>query len=162
MNKKLTEKQEAESLFIREWCLTIIDFVYLPITKDLSALIEMRKEALGEEMKKAYLEKVTPSIYMKGLKEAFNDLNGTARDLPPKLLEELNKILRDKFGKDISTYSLSDMKQIVKITNRRKIVNEDEFRLINERVNELCEMDSESSELEVLNGLLSMYELQQK
>jgi hypothetical protein len=64
MKRKLNEKQEAESLFIRKWCLTIIDFLYSDNVID-THLIELRKKAFDEETKTRYLEKTSPGIYLK-------------------------------------------------------------------------------------------------
>ncbi len=161
MKKNLNAEQEIESLWIREWCLTIIDFIYSK-DKTNANFYETYKETFSENTKHRYLEKLNPSTYIKGLKQAYNDMNEWAYGLSITDVEELNKILQDKFAKDLNTNSHNIPKQISKIIKRGKINNDDEFRMINEKVNEICQTSPKSSELDKLNQLLLKYEQNQK
>ncbi|MFT3946515.1 MAG: hypothetical protein QM763_06025 [Agriterribacter sp.] len=157
MKKKLNATQEAESSWIREWCITIIKFI---CSKNETSryILEIYKESFSEDSKNKYLEKASPSIYIKGLQQAYKDTNEWALGLPKTDIDELNSILRAKFGKDLNTYSKQNIKTIAKIVARGKINNGDEFRIINEKVNEICQTNPDSPELDNLNRLLLVYE----
>lgn len=152
-NQKLSEKQETEANFIKDWCITVIDFIYTKFNADKS-FTEMHKEVFGEETKRRYLRELNPSMYLKGLRMAFNDTNEMAMDGPPAMQEELNKILRDKFGKDLMTYSKKIQKKITKIKEAGKISNEDEYRLVMSYIDAIYSDESKREELDLLNHLL--------
>lgn len=161
MKKKLNAEQELESLIIKEWCVTIINFIYSK-HKTNSQLYETYKETFSEITKIKYLEKTSPSIYMRSIKQAYNDVNEWAYGLSANDKEELNNELQNKFGKDLNTNSRNISKQISIIIKKGKINNDDEFRMINERVNEICRTDSKSIEIDKLNKLLLTYEQSKK
>jgi hypothetical protein len=156
MKKKLNEKQEAESIFITKWCLTIIDFIYSNNSVN-PHLIKLRKQAFSDETKTKYLEQTSPGIYLKGIRQAYSDVNEMAKDAPKQILEELNKILRNKFGKDLSTYSQDISSRIEEILKRGKIIDDDEFKIVEEKVSELCQIDPQLLEVTTFNNLLSVY-----
>lgn len=154
MKKRLNEKQEKGILFIKEWCFTIVNFIYSKSNNTDSFITEMHKEIFSEETKQKYLKETSAAIYIKGVREVYNDTNEWAKGLLQNDLEELNRILLKKFGKDLSIH----FQKIYKITKRGKIINDDEFRLINEKVDELCQTEPESQEIGKLNKLLLVYE----
>jgi hypothetical protein len=156
MKKRISKEQELESAFIRDWAITIIDLVYLKYQEN-KEFIELAKEAFSKQTKMQYLQKVSPGVYLKGLRQAFNDINEMVKDIPKDLLDELNALLREKFGKDLRTYSKKRLKQIGSVLRRGKILDEDEFRLIEERVSELCQLEPQASDITGLNNLLSTY-----
>lgn len=153
MEKKLNEKQELEATFIKDWCLTVIDFIHSKFNVDKS-FTEIHKDAFSEETKQRYLKELSPSIYLKGLRMAFNDTNEMAMDGPPEMQEELNKILREKFGKNLITYSKKAQKKITKIKEAGKVSNEDEYRLIMSYIESIHQDESKQDELKLLNPLL--------
>lgn len=153
MEKKLNEKQEIEATFIKDWCTIIIDFIYSKYS-DQTSFGEMFKQAFNKETKERILREVSPSIYLKGLRMAFNDTNEMAIDGPLTMQEELNKILRDKFGKDLMTYSKKIQKKINQIKEVGKISNADEYRLIMSYIDSIHQDKSKEDELKILNHLL--------
>ncbi|MGD1318732.1 hypothetical protein [Chryseobacterium sp. 2R14A] len=153
MEKKLNEKQELEATFIKDWCLTVIDFIHSKFNVDKS-FTEIHKDAFSEETKQRYLKELSPSIYLKGLRMAFNDTNEMAMDGSPVVQEELNKLLREKFGKDLITYSKKVQKKINKIKEVGKISNEDEYRLIISYIDSIHQDGSKGDELKLLDSLL--------
>lgn len=161
MKKQLNTQQESELFEIREWCHSIIDF-FCSIDEKNITLYENFKEALSDENKNNFLQKVSPSVFIKGLRQAKNDINEWASYLPKSDLESLNEMLRIKFGKDLHTHSKDISKQISTVLKRGKINNDDEFRLIEEKVGELCESESELSEIDMFNKLLLAYEDKKK
>lgn len=152
----MNEKQEAETLFIRKWCLTILDFIYSDnvIHTDV---IELRKQAFDEKTKTRYLEQTTPGIYLKGLRQAFNDINDMALNAPNQLLEKLNNTLFTQFGQDLSTYSQNNSSRLEEIVKRGKIINDEEFRFVEQKVSDICQIDAQSQQVIILNNLLAAY-----
>lgn len=153
MKKGLNEKQEKEAYFIKEWCITVIDFIYSKFNVDKSST-EMHKEVFGEETKRRYLRELSPSMYIKGLRMAFDDTNEMAMDGPFEMQEELNKILRDKFGKDLMTYSKKVSKKIKEIKDKGKIDNQDDYRLVMRYADSIYNDNLKRDELTLLNKLL--------
>jgi|GEM_PF-896414 len=152
-NQSLNEKQEVEAAFIKDWCLTLLEFIYSKYSEQAS-FGEMHKAVFGEETKQKYLNELSPSIYLKGLRMAFNDTNEMAMDAPPAIQEEVNKILRDKFGKDLMTYSKKIQKKITQIRQVGKISNVDEYSLIMSYIDTIYNEESKREELDILNSLL--------
>ncbi len=157
MKKELSEKQEIEATFIKDWCTAVIDFIYSKYNEQAS-FGEMFKDAFSEETKQRYLKELNPSIYLKGLRMAFNDTNEMAMGAPQSIQEELNKLLRKKFGKDLMTYSKKIQKKIAQIKEAGKISNEDEYRLIMSYIDSIYNDESKREELELLNNLLLSWE----
>lgn len=89
---------------------------------------------------------------------AFNDTNEMAMDGPPVMQEDLNKILREKFGKDLMTYSKKIQRKITQIKETGKISNEDEYRLIMSYIEAIYNDESKREELNLLNHLLLSWE----
>lgn len=154
MEKKLSEKQEIEATFIKDWCLTVIDFIYSKYSEQTS-FGEMFKQAFSQETKERILREASPSIYLKGLRMAFNDTNEMAADAPSSMQEELNKVLRDKFGKDLITYSKKVQKKITKIKELGKISNENEYHLVMSYIDSIYHDELKRDELKILNHLLT-------
>lgn len=157
MKKSLTQIQENEFLFIKEWCTVILDYIGKRHHIN-SELIEIYKQAFGDETRSKYLIQFKPSLFMRGLKQAFNDTNEWASELNESDVNELNLLLKNQFGKDLSFYSKEKFRKINQIMKRGKISSDEEFRMINERVNEICQSEHNKSELEKLNDLLLKYE----
>ncbi|MGJ1446711.1 hypothetical protein ACR79S_12390 [Sphingobacterium spiritivorum] len=157
MKKKLNEKQETEAKFLKDWSIVVIDFICSKYSEQ-TFFGEMFKEAFSEETKQRYLKELNPSIYLKGLRMAFNDVNEMALDGTPAMHEELNKVLRSKFGKDLMTYSKNIHKKITQIIGKGEISNENEYRLIMSYIDSIYNIESKQDELSKLNLLLATYE----
>ncbi|RFZ81466.1 hypothetical protein DYU05_19500 [Mucilaginibacter terrenus] len=150
--------QEAEFLFLRKWCVAVIDAIYSHNTTH-TELINLRKQAFEEETKAKYLEQATPGTYLKGLRQAYNEINAIALNAPDQLLKELNNTLFTEFGKDLSTCSSDMSSGVEQIINRGKIINDEEFGLIEQKVSDISQIDANSSKIQTLNKLLATYYL---
>lgn len=149
MKKKSDYSNELE--YIKDWCITVINFkleinetprevkkLYEPLKNDLISNFNSKDKNI-----------------QRGLREAYKSLQEEVGYWPINMKNALNHILYSKFGETI----IQDKdKEIKKVLKRGKINNDDEFRIIDEKVNEICQIDSKSSELEKLNYLLLMYE----
>jgi hypothetical protein len=157
MKKSLTQVQENDLIFIREWCNVIIDFISA-LHNDGAEFLEIYKQSFSNETKEKYLKEFKPSVFMRGVKQAFYDTNEWASELRSADVKELNTILKSRFGKDLNFYSKERYKKINQIIKKGRISNDEEFRMIDERANEICQSEEKKSELEKLNQLLLMYE----
>lgn len=132
---------------LKEWCLFILTFIYeLSPNQVLSDSIEQIKSM---------------SVSRKSINELYhlrNDLNEWTNGLSIENCKALNQLLLDQFGKDLSFYSKEKFRKINQIMKRGKISSDEEFRMIDERVNEICQSEHNKSELEKLNDLLLKYE----
>jgi hypothetical protein len=137
--------------YIKDWCITVIYF-------------KLEMNETPTEVKKLYEPLINGLIsnfnskdknIQRGFKEAYKSLQEEVDYWPDKMKTDLNNILYSKFGENIKQDKDNEIKKILK---RGKINNDDEFRMIDEKVNEICQISSKLSELEKLNHLLLMYE----
>lgn len=156
MKKKSEYLNEME--YIKDWCITVIDFklgmnetvnevkeIYEPLKKDLTNNFNSKNKNI-----------------QRGFKETYRNLKEEVGYWPDKMKANLDNILYSKFGETISQIDQEKEKEIIKIIKRGKINNDDEFRMIDEKVNEICQKNTNSSELDKLNHLLLKYEQNQK
>ena len=164
MKRKLNEKQLEELKFKYEWCKTIQEFINaheddsfdVELMQDLDSAFAEQNPSMHD-----YLIRVLDKAYLEqnlvGLRSSINDYNENARDLTPAELEELNAILREKFGEDLVHNRQKDLAKIKRIIKRGKINNEDEFRLLKGRIDELLE-ESQFEEAQLLDKLMFEFE----
>lgn len=101
---------------------------------------------------KSNLEQGFKNKNYKGLKSTYRDLKEWVKGAPVKELEKFNHTFFIKFGEGLDSVNITD-----KIIKRGMIINDDEFRLIDKQVNDLCQTEPQSSEIEILNKLLLEY-----
>ena len=164
MKRKLNEKQLEELKFKYEWCKTIQEFINaheddsfdVELMQDLDSAFAEQNPSMHD-----YLIRVLDKAYLEqnlvGLRSSINDYNEDARDLTPAELEELNAILREKFGEDLVHNRQKDLAKIKRIIKRGKINNEDEFRLLKGRIDELLE-EEKIEEAQLLDKLMFEFE----
>ena len=164
MKRKLNEKQLEELKFKYEWCKTIQEFINaheddsfdVELMQDLDSAFAEQNPSMHD-----YLIRVLDKAYLEqnlvGLRSSINDYNEDARDLTPAELEELNAILREKFGEDLVHNRQRELAKIKRIIKRGKINNEDEFRLLKGRIDELLE-EEKIEEAQLLDKLMFEFE----
>ncbi|MBS1774256.1 MAG: hypothetical protein JST82_15465 [Bacteroidetes bacterium] len=140
----------AETEYMRAWCITFQQY--------LSTITP------NEEMKRVYLSSIehfktanapTPSLTYRGMKEAFRDFVSSAKDLNPAQRQELNAILKQQFGKDLDDIDLE--KDVLRIEKRGKINTDEEYRIIDEAINELCQTSPQSEKIQLYGSMLLAY-----
>ena len=89
---------------------------------------------------------------------AFNDTLDMAKDLSYAQKEELNAILREKFGTDLNEQNNKNYKKIKRVIQRGQIKTDEEYYLLKERIDEIYEDESKREEVEELGTLLLNYE----
>lgn len=164
MKRKLNEKQLEELKFKYEWCKTIQEFINaheddsfdVELMQDLDSAFAEQNPSMHD-----YLIRVLDKAYLEqnlvGLRSSINDYNEDACDLTPSEFEELNAILREKFGEDLVHNRQKDLAKIKRIIKRGKINNEDKFRLLKGRIDELLE-ESQFEEAQLLDKLMFEFE----
>ena len=147
MVKQLNNKQLNELTHIKEWCLTIIEFL-ISHNQATSTSRNMFVDVINDAFQKQNL---------KGLRYVYNDINEWAKGILQSDLEELNMLLQNKFGEDLNKQMHRDLIKIAKILKKGNVSNEDEYRLLLSRVDEIFEDDNKKDEIENLNKLLADY-----
>ena len=92
---------------------------------------------------------------LRGMRTIAKDLAEWARFLPPALANQLDGLLRAKFGKGLREARQADLKRVQKILSKGKIANGDEYRLLASRADEIHADASRRAELEQINDLLA-------
>ena len=154
MKKKSEYLNEME--YIKDWCITVID--YILEMKDISFEVK----AINQSLKNGLVSNFNSSNknVQKGIKDRYRIMKEEVSYWPDNMKANLDNILYSKFGETIS--QIEKEKEIIKIIKRGKINNDDEFKMIDEKVNEICQTSPKSSELDKLNHLLLKYEKNQK
>lgn len=145
MKKILTEKQQKELVFMKDWILIVHDYIF----KDDEDILEEDK---------LYIIKAFEIGEIRGMRMAFNDTLDMAKDLSYAQKEELNAILREKFGTDLNEQNNKNYKKIKRVIQRGQIKTDEEYYLLKERIDEIYDDESKREEVEELGTLLLNYE----
>ena len=145
MKKILTEKQQKELVFMKDWILIVHDYIF----KDDEDILEEDK---------LYIIKAFEIGEIRGMRMAFNDTLDMAKDLSYAQKEELNAILREKFGTDLNEQNNKNYKKIKRVIQRGQIKTDEEYYLLKERIDEIYDDESKREEVEELETLLLNYE----
>lgn len=137
----LSDKRHQELNCLREWCATILKF----LPQEEAAIMEI-------------VEQTYSKADLRGMRLIARDLNALDRDeWTSAQREELNRLLKDRFGKNLADVRSRDLTRIDRI-RKRGIRTENEFRLVHERAEEIWDDDTKRNELEALNRLLADYQ----
>jgi hypothetical protein len=148
MGRHLSDDQLRELDHLKEWSLTILNF---RLAKQVGS------DPLIEELIQTTI-KVHSARNLRGMRTIARDDNEQARGMNPADLGRLNGLLREKFGEDLSDNMRKDLVKIGKIRHRGKIRTEDEFRLVQGRVDEIWQDATKKDEMDALNQLLNDFE----
>ncbi len=150
MKKKLSQKDLDELSFMRDWNWIIADFlVKNESSESFKEVFKMSYQIISEAFDKKNL---------RGMRMMYNDNNEMARGLSPSQLNKLNHVLREKFGFDLDKACDKVLAKINLIVQRGYLKNDDEFRLLFSRVDEIYADDSNAKEVESLETLMDDYE----
>jgi len=138
-------KDEFE--YIKSWCLLIVKY-----------LAEKSPNALMDEFKNSITNLTDTKKSLKQLKILKRDLTEWARGLSKDDFQELNNLLYDTFKDNLEDSSNISITEVNDILQRGKIKNDDEFRLLIARIDEIYANESNRAELEIINKLLAEYE----
>lgn len=146
MRKELSQKALDELSFLKDWNQMIVDF-----------LVKNENTEFFKELYKVITDAFDKKN-LKGMRMMYNDTNEMARGLSPNKLTELNQVLKEKFGFDLNKDHDKVSAKINLIVQRGHLENDDEFRLLFNRVDEIFADDSKEKEVETLENLMDDYE----
>lgn len=93
----------------------------------------------------------------KGCKQGQREFAEMTTGLPADKYRQLDMILKEKFGEGLEDVLDKKNKIMDKIYKRKSIKNADEYRMVDERVDELSQTKSNPEEIQFLNSLLTKY-----
>ena len=145
-------KKNSDYSVLRQWCITICDYL-LSINSEFSNLV-YGKYGVMEVIDN--IDKTHNLINMKALYKEINILVGEGM-LSEKQMDDLNQLLKDKFGHNIADEKDKETELIQKIIKRGKIRNDREFELVKRREEEVYQDDSQADYAETLRNLMIDY-----
>ncbi|MBP6865852.1 MAG: hypothetical protein KBC32_11380 [Candidatus Didemnitutus sp.] len=92
----------------------------------------------------------------------YHDLLEWSRGLAAPDRRELSGILQRTLGLPLDYFDKKRLERIAKIVGRGHLRSDDEWRFIEERIQELCERSDNDEEIVRLNRLLAAYEEKKK
>lgn len=138
-------KKEEELLMMKEWSLTIINYLLN---------VETRTTTLPQFIQ--IINETAENGNIRGMRMIYRDVNEMAASLRSSDLIELNNLLKKKFGEDLN--SKEDLSKIQKILKKNVISNETEFRLVLGYVDANFQNDDQKAFIDSLNKLLADFE----
>jgi len=140
-----------EMLFVKSWCIAILDFLTIKIPGF---------ETFSEVTKQVFIKYSDASSkkMVKGFKECFRDVNGMTRTLSAADYEELNQLLIKEFHVSLDEITQDSNRKIAVIIMSEKINDEEEYKLIENKVDELTNEKREIELVKSLNKLLIAYD----
>ncbi len=143
------KKKEFE--FLRDKCLLFNEFME-------------KKMIISSEIINAFknsndlIIKACENRHTKILREGNREVDLQIRELPLYLALELDKLFQEKLGISIDSINKKMEKEIQKVIKRGKILNEEEYRLIKNREDEIYVDNSKAEEKQQLDRLMEAYE----
>ena len=137
---------------LERWCLTILESLERFWAEDLPLWREIVLKTCDVNCKHKYR--------LQARKELLHDINEYAMEsMNQQALQMLNIKLRQEFKFDLNDFSNRNNRRIQNILKRGIIRNEDEFRLVSDKVEEIYADDSQKELVSKLNDLLGAFEI---
>ena len=154
MSALLGLNKTADYVTIREWCVTVSNYLlslnplFKIYTDEVCRIItELDKKKNRKEMWDFYKE-----FHWLVKEDHFSSTQ----------LKKLNLLLKEKFGHCLADVAVMETKAIERIIKRGRIRNDTEYRLVWQREDEIYTDDSQFEYAEKLRKLLSDYEDQKE
>ena len=136
---------------LERWCLTILESLERFWAEDLSVCREIVLKTCDVNWKHKYR--------VQARKELLHDINEWAMEsMNQQVLQMLNRKLRQEFGFDLNDFSNHNNRRIQNILRRGVIGNEEEYRLVSDKVEEIYADDSQDQLVCKLNDLLGAFD----
>lgn len=148
MSKLLGLEKTVDYTTLREWCVIVSDFLQSSDPGYTELAVELTKVIIKIDKKKK----------IQDMKAMYKELHYMLSDLPPNQIDELNEILKEKFGHCLADVAEMETKAIEKIIKRGRIQNDSEYELIWRREDKIYTDDSQYEYAEKLRKLLNDYE----
>lgn len=145
--KENTNKVRVEIEYLRDRCLEIINFI---LNKSVvNPMMQQLKSVIQETYDKGNL---------KGLKTLSRDMNAWAKGLPQKDIEELEVLLLEKFGENLSGDKIVHA-VIKKVLKKGKIQNREDYRVVYEYLQDISAADPFYDNITELENLLKSHKM---
>lgn len=146
MKNNISTTNELE--YLRDRSLLIIEFLLNKNVGD--SMMQQFKSVIQETYAKGNL---------KGLKTLSRDMNAWAKGLPQKDIKELEMLLAEKFGENLSGDKITHtvIKQALK---KRKIESNESYRVVYEYLQDISSTDPFYENTTELENLLEAYQKQ--
>jgi len=148
MQKQYTENQLSELMQMKDW----INYI-------TSYFVELGHSSFSTW--KVDIPTDYNRNHITGFRQAFNDICLMAHDLLPTQLTELNRRLKERFGKNLFDTDKNLAKKAKKIGVRGKIKNEDEYRLLRAYLDSIEDIPEHETEYNRLYELYHSFEMAQ-
>ena len=147
-------KMDSDYSVLRQWCIIILDYL-LSIDPRFSDFI------YGEYGMMEVIKNIDKTHNLRKMKTLYKEMNILVGEdmLSPKQMDELNQLLKEKFGHNIADEKDKETEIIRKIIARGKIRNDREFELVKRREEEIWEDDSQIEYAETLRRMMGDYEV---
>ena len=138
-----------ELQFKRNWCVAVPDY------------LQSIDDAPGDSVGGGAIDIVMQTynrMDLRGMRVVYNDINDLAMSMRRSQIDELNAILREKFGEDLTTVNKRIAARIQKIEERGYIKTEGEWRMVREWIDHIMCDDAKDEEVELLDRLMAEYD----
>ncbi|MBO4316228.1 MAG: hypothetical protein J5867_09760 [Prevotella sp.] len=136
---------------LERWCLTILESLERFWAEDLPMWREIVLKTCDVNWKRKYR--------LQARKELLHDINEWAMEsMNQQALQMLNRELRQEFGFDLNDFSNQNNRHIQNILRRGVIRNEEEYRLVSNKVEEIYADNSQEQLACKLNDLLGAFD----
>ena len=136
---------------LERWCLTILESLERFWAEDLSVWREIVLKTCDVNWKHKYI--------LQARKELLHDINEWAMEsMNQQALQMMNRKLRQEFGFDLNDFSNQNNRRIQNILRRGVIGNEEEYRLVSDKVEEIYADESQDQLVCKLNDLLGAFD----
>jgi hypothetical protein len=140
MDKK---QKQAEVDRLAAWCLAILREIHAIQPNPLGTAFE---DAISEAQKR---------VDLRGLRAVTKDLEEWVGTLDDASRKKVNAGLSSEFGRSLDESAAEDQAALDRIVQRGKINNDEEYRLVLKRVEEIYDDSAFEAEVDRLNKLLA-------
>jgi len=141
------KEKQIELEFLVNWCIFIRQFEF-----DVLKMTSFFDEDIHD------LQEAIRTSNIKGMKMAFHDINENSLFYSKEIITELNRRLKERFGKTLYDFQKNTDKKIAQIIKRRKIRNEEEFRLAQMHIDRIFQDTEKEEEWKILEDLCFDFE----
>jgi ribosomal protein S6 len=152
MPRPLSEKQQQEFTKLEARCESFVAFMRARSDASDPASAALL-EGVGTEIQKA-----VSAHDLVGLRELAKEINRWLKALPPQMQREFESQAPTELVGDVKTEREREIDRIRDFRRRGSLADEDEYRLVLDRVEEIYADPSHSGEVEELNRLLNTFE----
>lgn len=146
MAKTLSQEEKAAAVKeMGEWCLTILDFQKAGF---LPELFQKAQDAVARTM---------AAQNLRGMRMIAHDMAEMGQSGTRAQTAELDALLRRKHGRGFAEVKKERQREAALILARGKIRTEDEYRVLQDRIEDLVDEEADAVEIENIDSLMATY-----